>query len=48
VEDLRLIETLLQDWMSTDPPDPLLHLDVTTEDLTYHTTVAEVLNLISI
>ena len=46
VDDLRLIDDLLRDWMSTTPPNPLLILDVTTEDISYRTAIAKVLNTI--
>ena len=44
--DLEQIGALLQEWMSIQPPDPLLCLDVSTEDLAYQASIARVIETI--
>ncbi len=43
VEDLQRIEGLLHNWLTHNPPQPLLRVDVSSEDLTYASTVAWVM-----
>ena len=39
-DDLKQIEILLQDWMSFQPPEPLLPLDVSAEEISYTSSIA--------
>jgi deoxyadenosine/deoxycytidine kinase len=46
LEDLQQMETLLREWLGAHSPTPLLCMDVTTEELSYPTSVARALQMI--
>ena len=45
-EDAKLFEELLSEWLRTVPPDNILHLDVSNEDVDYSRSVKSVLERI--